>query len=180
MKKLFKKFVVIILILIVLFSINSKTLAWSNIIRDGKSFIEEGTNADERITHLNTAGMESSLKDLSSYLYNILLSSGIMIAAVVATILGIQATLGGAEGKAKVSEMLVPYVIGCIVVFGGFGIWRLAITIGNRIESAASIDMGRYERNADGKPICRYCRDELTAREQRNGTCSNCGRSTGI
>ena len=46
--------------------------------------------------------------------------------------------LGGAEGQAKVKEMLVPFVVGCIVVFGGFGLWKIAITLGNQLESVTT------------------------------------------
>ena len=42
--------------------------------------------------------------------------------------------IGGAEGQAKVKEMIVPYIAGCIIVFGGFGFWKIALTVGEKIE----------------------------------------------
>lgn len=46
--------------------------------------------------------------------------------------------LGGAEGQAKVKEMLIPFVVGCVIVFGGFGFWKLAITFGEKLEGSSS------------------------------------------
>lgn len=36
---------------------------------------------------------------------------------------------GSVEQKAKVKDSLVPYVAGCIVIFGAFGIWKMVLTI---------------------------------------------------
>lgn len=41
---------------------------------------------------------------------------------------------GSIEGKAKIKEALVPYIIGCIVVFGAFFIWRTLVNTGNSLE----------------------------------------------
>jgi hypothetical protein len=48
---------------------------------------------------------------------------------LVGVILGIQFIVSATEGKAKIKEKLIPYCIGCIVVFGAFGIWKLVINI---------------------------------------------------
>ena len=41
--------------------------------------------------------------------------------------------LGSMEEKAQIKEALIPFVIGCIVAFGAFGIWKIFITIGNNL-----------------------------------------------
>ena len=41
--------------------------------------------------------------------------------------------IASAEDKAKIKEAMIPYVLGCIVIFGAFGIWKLAITILNNL-----------------------------------------------
>ena len=41
---------------------------------------------------------------------------------------------GSVEQKAKVKDSLVPYIVGCIVIFGAFGIWKLVIQILNNLE----------------------------------------------
>ena len=36
---------------------------------------------------------------------------------------------GSVEEQTKAKEALIPYVVGCFVIFGAFGIWKLAVTI---------------------------------------------------
>ena len=58
-------------------------------------------------------------------IYNILLYIGIAASVIVGAILGIKIMIASADEKAKVKEALVPYIIGCFVIFGAFGIWKL-------------------------------------------------------
>ena len=127
MKIILKRIVVLLAILILLFSINSKVFGWSEIIQGGKDFIGAARSSDASID-------TSQLQGLSKDLYNILLGAGVAIAVIIAGILGIQFMIGGAEGQAKVKEMILPFVIGCIVVFGGFAIWKIAVDIGAQVE----------------------------------------------
>ena len=48
--------------------------------------------------------------------------------------LGIKFMSSSADDKAKVKEALIPYIVGCIVIFGAFGIWKLLITLLQPIE----------------------------------------------
>lgn len=127
MKSLLKKIILMLVILILLFSINTKVFAWSEIIKDGQNFLSQ---ADDSKVNIDTDG----LKIVSGYLYNILLAAGVVIAVIVATVLGVQFMMGGAEGQAKVKEMILPFIVGCIIVFGGFGFWKIAITVGQKLE----------------------------------------------
>ena len=54
---------------------------------------------------------------------------GILI-AIVGIVLGIQFITSGVAGKAKVKEKIIIYVLGIFIIFGGFGIWRIAINVG--------------------------------------------------
>ena len=138
MKKVIKKIIFILILLIILLNINTETKAWSEVIQGGKDFISSGEASDAGNIE------KGELKDLSGYLYNILLAAGVIIAVIVATVLGIQFMIGGAEGQAKVKEMLVPFIIGCVVVFGGFAIWKIALTVGSQLEDAvAKTEIGR-------------------------------------
>lgn len=93
------------------------------IVDEGKGFIEAGkTGAEEKITWKN-------LKNMSDTLYNILLVIGIIIAFIVGGILGIKFLTSSVEGKAEIKAMLVPYIIGCVVVFGSFTIWKIVVEI---------------------------------------------------
>ena len=117
------KILILITILILLFNTNSQVFALTDIIKDGKDFIQEGQKTEGSVVNLDN----SKLQKLSGYIYNILLALGV-----------VQFMIGGAEGQAKVKEMLLPFVVGCIIVFGGFGFWKLAITVGERLEGSTT------------------------------------------
>lgn len=148
MKSMLKRIILILIVLMLLFSINSKIFAWSEIISDGKDFISQ---ADASKANIDTSGLQG----LSGYLYNILLAAGVVIAVIVATVLGIQFMMGGAEGQAKVKEMIIPFIVGCIIVFGGFGFWKIAITVGEKLEGStgaiSSSATGSDETETDGR-----------------------------
>ncbi len=166
MKNVFKKIILILLVLITLFSINSKVFAWSEIIDDGKSFIDK---ADKSKTPIS----EQGLKDVSGFLYNVLLAAGVVIAVIVATVLGVQFMMGGAEGQAKVKEMLLPFVVGCIIVFGGFGFWKIAITIGEKFET---VESNQYDFS---ESTCSNCGQKVTPTfdiDKHTYVCPRCGR----
>jgi len=103
--------------------------ALGNIFSDGKAFLQEGKPIDETI---NT----TELEDTSDYIYNALLAFAIMVAIIVAMVLGIQFMVASADEKAKVKEALLPFVVGCIVVFGSFTIWKIVVNIGNDAEDS--------------------------------------------
>ena len=66
---------------------------------------------------------------MSNTLYNILLVTGILIALIVGMILGIKFIMGGIEEKAEIKTMIIPYIVGCVVVFGAFTIWKIVVDI---------------------------------------------------
>ena len=41
--------------------------------------------------------------------------------------------IGSAEEKAQIKDALIPFVIGCIVIFGAFGIWKIFVTMGKNL-----------------------------------------------
>lgn len=69
------------------------------------------------------------LKKTSNILFNILLGIAMIVAVIVGMIIGIRFMVASVDEKAKIKEQLLPYAVGCGVVFGAFGIWKLAITI---------------------------------------------------
>lgn len=93
------------------------------VIGDGDSFIQKGSQ------HASGIFSTSELQDLSSTIYNVLLVVGIVIAVLLGAVLGVKFMIEGAEGKAEVQKALVPYVIGCIVIFGAFAIWKIVVTV---------------------------------------------------
>ena len=93
-----------------------------DIMGNADKFIDDGETAGESIN-------EEELKGTIDFLYNLFLGVGIIVAVIVGTILGIKYMMGSIEEKASLKEMLVPYIAGCVVVFGAFGIWKLVINI---------------------------------------------------
>lgn len=76
---------------------------------------------------------ETQLQETSNFMYKLLLAIGIIVMFIVGTILGIQFMIASAEDKAEVKKALVPYVVGCIVIFGAFTIWSIVVNLGQNI-----------------------------------------------
>ena len=85
--------------------------------------------AENFISGANTENTisQSSLKNTIDLIYNILLAVGIIVAVVAGAILGVQFMVASADGKAELKERLVPYVVGCVVIFGAFGICKIVM-----------------------------------------------------
>ena len=60
---------------------------------------------------------------------NILLGVATLVSVVTITILGISFMIQSAEGKAEIKQAIIPLVIGIIVSFGAFTIWKAIINI---------------------------------------------------
>ena len=88
-------------------------------IKDADTFVNTGT------AQYN----QTSMQNFSKIMYNILLTVGVFVAVIVGGIIGIKLMVSSAAEKADAKKLLVPYVVGCVVVFGGFGIWKLVVTI---------------------------------------------------
>lgn len=132
MKKNVKKVVLIILLLLSIFLLISPKVYGSN------SISSIFTKADDFINKKDSNTItisEESLQGMSKTLYNVLLIIGIILAVIIGMILGIKMMTGSIEEKAKVKEMLIPYVAGCIVIFGAFTIWKVVVEV---LQSAPS------------------------------------------
>ena len=93
----------------------------SDMIDDADAFVNDPTAR----TYLET----DNLQKFSQTTYGVLLGVGIVIAVIIGMILGIKIMLAPISQKAEAKKMLIPYVVGCFVVFGAFGIWRIAVII---------------------------------------------------
>lgn len=118
--------IIITLLLLTFFSAfsNTQAVSISNIISGAQNFENDGKQgyADNTI---NT----QVLSDTSDLIYNTLLIVGTCVAVIIAAVLGIQFITGSVEQKVKVKESLLPFIVGCVVLFGAFGIWRLVILL---------------------------------------------------
>lgn len=133
MKKLKVATILLTLVLIIISALNpiyaantiQKTTGHTagEIITEAGKFIEKGeANADSKIS-------KGELTGLSDTVYKILLVTGIIIAIVVGLILGIKFIMGSIEEKAQIKEMLIPYIVGCVVIFGAFTIWEIVVNL---------------------------------------------------
>lgn len=112
------KIVTLICIFFIIISIfpNRSSGDW---VGDAQNFIGAGGG---------TATIDNNkLKRASDSIYNLLSSTGMIISVIVGIVLGITFMMASAEDKAKVKEALIPYIVGCVVVFGAFGIWKIVI-----------------------------------------------------
>lgn len=97
-----------------------------------------GSNLDDTITAAedfidsadDTANVsESALQDFSNTFYGIFLAVATVVTVIVGIIIGIKYMMSSAGEKANVKQMLLPYVVGCVVVYGSFGIWALVVSL---------------------------------------------------
>ena len=42
--------------------------------------------------------------------------------------------MGSSTQKAETKELLIPYVVGCVIIFGAFGIWKLVVNMLNQAQ----------------------------------------------
>ena len=120
-KEKLKTMLIVVFILSIILTIPTKVFATDDIIRGGQNFLEAGGDTSPID--------EGNLKDVSNIVYNILLAVATVVAVLVGAVLGIQFMMGSMEDQAKVKESLIPFIVGCIIVFGAFGIWKLAATV---------------------------------------------------
>ena len=113
---------VIFIILFNLFIPNAYAGPLQDIMNRADGFVNNGENGENVI---NT----NALKEGSNTLYNVLLVIGIAVAFIWGIVLGIQFITGSLGEKADVKKNLIVYIIGCIIIFGAFGIWKLLLQL---------------------------------------------------
>ena len=91
------------------------------------------TQGEEWLKNAKTMVDQTKLKDANSFLYNTLLIIGIIITVVWGGYIGIKLMLDSAEKKADIKEALMPYLIGCFAIYSGFAVWKLVVTILDKI-----------------------------------------------
>ncbi len=121
MKKIFMKNIVILLIFLFFMLIVNTHIVLAedidSIISGGKSFITDAEGAAEKID-------SEKMKNTSNIIYNVLLTIAIGVAVIYASILGVKFMMGSTEDKAQLKESLIPFLIGCIIIFSSFAIWK--------------------------------------------------------
>lgn len=134
MKKIMISFMMFMAIIFVCFS--SEAYAMGNVTQDGDSFINIGKQEYANNKPLD----EGALQVTSKEIYNLLFTLAVVIAFGVGLVIGIQFIMGSVDEKAKIKETLIPYVVGCIVIFSAFTIWKIVIEVGNSMEGTAKVE----------------------------------------
>lgn len=125
MKKLhiIEKILISIMLINIIFTpgyVQASTIG--TVIQEGDDFITTGSSAGSPVNG-------AALGDVSKSIYNILLGIAIVVAVIAATYLGIQYMVSSAMDKAKIKESFLALVLGCIVAFGAFGIWKVLVVM---------------------------------------------------
>lgn len=121
-KKLLINIMVIFIILFNLFIPNAYAGPLQDIMNRAEGFVNNGENGGNVINN-------DALKEGSNTLYNVLLVIGIAVAFIWGIVLGIQFITGSLGEKTDVKKNLIVYIIGCIIIFGAFGIWKLLLQL---------------------------------------------------
>ena len=121
-KKLLINIMVIFIILFNLFIPNAYAGPLQDIMNRAEGFVNNGENGGNVINN-------DALKEGSNTLYNVLLVIGIAVAFIWGLVLGIQFITGSLGEKADVKKNLIVYLVGCVIIFGAFGIWKLLLQL---------------------------------------------------
>ncbi len=164
-KNIFVKLLICSIFIVILSSsfCISTSHALAEVFSSGKAFLKEGSDIDETI---NT----TALQETSDTIYNTLLGIAIMVAIIVAMVLGIQFMVASADEKAKVKEALMPFVVGCVVVFGSFTIWKIVVNVGNDTEN----NIEATTHPLDKSDTCFRCGAGIEEEEREKGKCDQC------
>ena len=125
MNKTIKIILLILTSIVLIFHIpvysNASTL--DSIISRGDSFLEAGDDS------LAAAPDESKLQSLSNTVSGILLTIALVVTLISIVVMGINFVVQSVEDKAKIKESMVPWMIGVIISFGAYGIWKITMGV---------------------------------------------------
>ena len=131
MNKIIKIILLSLISIVVLFNIpiyskasgETEKSTLDSIISSGNSFLDAGDDS------LASTPDEGKLQNLSNTVSGILLTVALAVTLISAVVMGINFVVQSVEDKAKIKESMVPWIIGIIVAFGAYGIWRITMGI---------------------------------------------------
>lgn len=128
--KVMIKIILLMLIIQTIYTSKTEALSLDGIFKAGDNFINEGKTESQKNEAINYEEFRLTTNNIGS----VLTTLGIVLTVIIGGILGIQIMWGSIEQQVKAKEMIMPYVVGCIVIFGAFGIWKLAVTIFSQLQ----------------------------------------------
>ena len=126
MKKILFISILVIMLLMSLYNVTyatEKAKTIDGIISGADNFMEAGQSTG----HMGIS--KAGIYEASDLIYNTLLIIGIVVVIIVGAILGIKYMTASVEGQAKIKETLVPFIVGTVIIFGAFGIWKLVTSM---------------------------------------------------
>ena len=125
MNYMIKKTLTILISIIFILSIPiySQALSFDELIQSGKDFENAANNSEAVVPQ------ESQMQGISKTVSNILLTIAIGVTLISGALMGINIIIQSAEEKAKIKESMTPWMIGIIITFGAYGIWKLTMQI---------------------------------------------------
>lgn len=138
MKNVLVKIAILTFIILIILTLHYKSYCISEIFKSAEDFLKKGESPEQTID-------VSALNETSKKVFNVFLVVGTIIAVLVGAVLGIKIMVATVEEKAKIKELMVPYIVGCIVMFSAFTIWKTVVTIGNSALNEAPIHGGGGE-----------------------------------
>lgn len=130
MKKKIKIVISLIIIVALIFIPNINSFAASSlddIVNGASSFLNEGANSG------SVPITDDEMRNTSNLLVDVLTVLGIVIIVIWGMVLGIRFIIGSVEEQAEVKKALLPYGVGCVIIFGAFTIWRVVVTIASQL-----------------------------------------------
>ncbi len=144
MKKIIKILLIIFLSSIIIISSSVNVQAAQQDSGDGGGSTEEVVTPEEitgGASNFVDAGKDKEnplnydgLQNVSSVVYNILLAVGIITAVIIGMFIGIKYMTGSVSEKAETKQLIMPYIVGCVVVFGAFTIWNIVVGLINQTQ----------------------------------------------
>ena len=122
------KIIIIILIFQLIFAPVSNASFWEDIKNSGEEFIKDGEEEGKKDPEQAVVD-QNQIVHTVNIIYNALLTLGISISVIIGAVIGIKLMTGSIEEQAKTKELLMPYVVGCVITFGAFGIWKIMMGV---------------------------------------------------
>lgn len=119
-----KIFLIVILVIILIMSVSCEkqaSMTADNVMKGADDFLNSG-NGSMPIS-------ESAIKSINDNIFNILTTIGIVVSVLSTAIVGILILTSSIEKKAEYKEKLTPLLIGSIVIFAAFTIWKILIIV---------------------------------------------------
>lgn len=126
MSKTIKIISIILISALLIFNMPIYSNAFDDIISAGKDFLNPDDGGSSVPAGTPT---EAELQSLSNMVSNVLLTIALAVTLISAVVMGINFAIQSVEDKAKIKESMVPWIIGIIISFGAYGIWRITMSV---------------------------------------------------